>query len=104
VLSLHTVGDLFVPFLMEQVYAQRVAAQGKSDLLVQRIIRDVGHCGFTTAEQEVAFAALVKWVKQGIKPLGDNVLDPLVVADPEFGCQFTPVRHPASDPLPWACQ
>jgi len=104
VLSLHTVGDLFVPFLMEQVYAERVAAQGKSDLLVQRIIRDVGHCGFTTAEQEIAFADLVKWVEQGIKPLGDNVLDPLVVADPEFGCQFTPVRHPASDPLPWACQ
>jgi len=104
VLSLHTVGDLFVPFLMEQVYAQRVAAQGKSGLLVQRIIRDVGHCGFTTAEQEVAFADLVKWVEQGIKPLGDNVLNPLVVADPKYGCEFTPVRHPASDPLPWACQ
>lgn len=103
VLSLHTVGDLFVPFLMEQVYAQRVAAQGKSHLLVQRIIRDVGHCGFTTAEQEVAFADLVKWVEQGIKPLGDSVLDPLVVANPKYGCHFTPVRHPASDPLPWAC-
>ena len=103
VLSLHTVGDLFVPFLMEQIYAERVAANGKSGLLVQRIIRDVGHCGFTTAEQEVAFADLVKWVEQGIKPLGDNVLDPIVVKDPKYGCQFTPVRHPASDPSPWAC-
>jgi len=103
VLTLHTVGDLFVPFLMEQIYAQRVAEQGKSDLLVQRIIRDVGHCGFTTAEQEVAFAELVKWVETGVKPIGDDVLTPTVVANQKFGCQFTPVRHPASDPLPWAC-
>jgi pimeloyl-ACP methyl ester carboxylesterase len=103
VLSLHTVGDLFVPFLMQQVYAQRVAENGKSDLLVQRIIRDISHCGFTTAEQETAFADLVKWVEQGIKPSGDDVLDPDIVADPKYGCQFTPVRHTSSDPLPWAC-
>jgi len=103
VLSLHTIGDLFVPFLMEQIYAQRVASQGKSELLVQRAIRDVGHCGFTTLEQEIAFADLVKWVENGEKPYGDDVLTPSVVADPKYGCQFTPVRHPASDPLPWAC-
>ena len=103
VLTLHTVGDLFVPFLMEQIYAERVAGQGKSDLLVQRVIRDVGHCGFTTAEQEKAFGDLVNWLENGVKPAGDDVLTPSVVADPEFGCQFTPVRHPASDPSPWAC-
>jgi len=110
VLSLHTVGDLFVPFLMEQIYAQRVAEKGKSDLLVQRIIRDIIHCGFTTAEQEVAFADLVNWVENGTKPAGDDVLTPSVVADPKYGCQFTPVRHQYlspviiwDDPLPWAC-
>ena len=103
VLSLHTIGDLFVPFLMEEIYAQRVAWQGKSDLLVQRAIRDVNHCGFTLAEQETAFADLVKWVENGEKPYGDDVLAPSVVANPKYGCQFTPVRHPASDPLPWAC-
>jgi hypothetical protein len=110
VLTLHTIGDLFVPFLMEQIYAERVAEKGKSDLLVQRLIRDIIHCGFTTAEQEVAFADLVKWVEQGIKPAGDNVLDPAIVANPKYGCQFTPVRHTYSyppiiwdDPLPWAC-
>lgn len=93
VLSLHTVGDLFVPLLMQQIYAQRVADHGKSHLLVQKVIRDVGHCAFTPAEQEQAFEDLVKWVEQGIKPAGDNVLDPAVVADPKFGCQFTPVSH-----------
>jgi pimeloyl-ACP methyl ester carboxylesterase len=103
VLTLHTIGDLFVPFLMEQIYADRVAAQGKSDLLVQRVIRDLGHCGFTTGEQEIAFAALVNWVENGVKPAGDDVLTASVVANSKYGCQFTPVRHPASDPLPWAC-
>jgi len=103
VLSLHTVGDLFVPFLMQQIYAQRVAENGKAHLLVQRIIRDVGHCAFTIAEQEQAFADLVKWVEQGIKPEGDNVLDPAVVADRKFGCKFTLIRRQPYDPSPWAC-
>lgn len=100
VLSLHTIGDLFVPFLMEQIYAERVAAQGKSDLLVQRAIRDVGHCGFTTAEQESAFADLVNWVVNGIKPAGDDVLDPEVVAEPDFGCNFTLEDRPYALPCP----
>lgn len=103
VLTLHTIGDLFVPFLMQQVYAARVAEKGKANLLVQRAIRDVGHCSFTTAEQEQAFADLVKWVELGQKPQGDNVLDPAVVAAPKYGCQFTPVRHTPYDPQPWAC-
>lgn len=103
VLSLHTVGDLFVPLLMQQIYAQRVADNGKSHLLIQRVIRDVGHCAFTTAEQEKAFEDLVNWVEKGIKPAGDNVLNPGVVADPKFGCQFTPIRHSPYDPTPWAC-
>lgn len=94
VLSLHTIGDLFVPFLMEQIYAERVAAQGKSDLLVQRAIRDFGHCGFTTAEQESAFEDLVNWVVNDVKPAGDEVLDPEVVADPCFGCNFTLEERP----------
>jgi len=102
VLTLHTIGDLFVPFLMEEIYAERAAAQGKSGLLVQRAIRDLGHCGFTTAEQETAFADLVNWVENGAKPAGDNVLNAAVVANPKFGCQFTQVQR-AYDPSPWAC-
>ena len=102
VLSLHTVGDLFVPLLMQQVYARRVASQGKSDLLVQRVIRDVNHCGFTPAEQERAFADLVNWVEKGIKPEGDDVLNPAVVADPKYGCKYTTVQR-GYDPSPWAC-
>ncbi len=39
VLTLHNLGDLFVPVLNEVEYAKRVIARGKSDLLVQRAIR-----------------------------------------------------------------
>ena len=93
VLTLHTIGDLFVPLSMEQIYARRAAAQGTSDLLVQRVIRDHGHCGFVVSEEEAAFAALVNWVTNGVKPTGDDVLTPSVVASPNYGCTFTLPGH-----------
>lgn len=88
-LTLHTLGDLFVPFHMEQEYASRVKAKGYAHNLVQRATRDYGHCSFTGPELVQTFTDLVKWVEAGIKPAGDNVLDPAAVADPNFGCQFT---------------
>jgi pimeloyl-ACP methyl ester carboxylesterase len=94
VLSLHTIGDLFVPISMEQIYARRAASNGRSGLLVQRAYRDAGHCGFTVDEEATAFADLVDWVEKNIKPSGDPILDPAAVADPEFGCQFTQVQRP----------
>jgi hypothetical protein len=89
VLTLHDLGDLFVPFSMEQVYAQRVAAAGRSHLLVQRAIRGIEHCDFTAAELITGFTDLVRWVEQGVRPAGDDVLTPAVVADPAYGCRFT---------------
>ncbi len=88
-LTLHTLGDLFVPFHMEQEYARRVADKGNSANLVQRATRDYGHCSFTPAELVTTFVDLVKWVEAGIKPEGDNVLDATEVASPNFGCKFT---------------
>jgi pimeloyl-ACP methyl ester carboxylesterase len=93
VLSLHTLGDLFVPFSMEQIYARRMAANGVSGLLVERAIRDAGHCGFDPSEEQTAFADLVGWVEQGVKPAGDDILTPSVVAAPIFGCAFTLVQR-----------
>jgi hypothetical protein len=69
-------------------------------LLVQRAIRGRGHCEFTTAEVVTAFDDLVNWVENGVKPAGDDILDPQVVAQPDFGCQFTPVDHPLVPPCP----
>ncbi len=89
VLTMHDLGDLFVPFSMEQIYANRVAANGQSDLLVQRAIRGVGHCDFTAEELVRGFTDLVAWVEHGVRPPGDDVLKPAVVADPKYGCTFT---------------
>jgi len=94
VLSIHTIGDLFVPLSMEQIYAQRAKAQGTSDLLVQRAIRDHNHCGFAVPEEEAAFADLVNCVTNSVKPKGDDILTPAVVAAPTFGCQFSVTGHP----------
>ncbi len=100
VITLHNLGDLFVPVHNEVVYAERVAAKGKSDLLVQRAIRGVGHCDFTAAELSTAFLDLVAWVDLGVKPGGDDWLDPAAVADPLFGCAYTDGFHFLGTPCP----
>jgi hypothetical protein len=89
VLTLHTLGDLFVPFAMEQVYAAEVAAAGRSELLVQRAVRSTGHCEFSPVEAGTAWDDLVAWVEDGERPAGDDVLDAKAVADPAFGCRFS---------------
>jgi pimeloyl-ACP methyl ester carboxylesterase len=89
VLSLHGLGDLFVPFSMEQVYAAEVEAAGRSDELVQRAIRATGHCEFSPVEAGTAWDDLVAWVDGGAEPAGDDVTDPAAVADPAFGCAFS---------------
>ena len=88
VITIHNLGDLFVPVLNEVEYAKRVASHGKSDLLVQRAVRGVGHCDITGVELGSAFIDLVNWVEYGVKPAGDDFLDPAAVADPDFGCTF----------------
>lgn len=89
VLSLHTTGDLFVPLSMEQVYAREVAGNGHADRLVTRAIRDLRHCGFAVEELAAGFDDLIAWVDGGERPGGDDILDPLAVADRDFGCTFT---------------
>ena len=51
-------------------------------------------------EEERAFADLVNWVVNGVKPEGDDILDPAVVADPHFGCRFSAPGHPGFPPCP----
>jgi pimeloyl-ACP methyl ester carboxylesterase len=89
--SIHTLGDLFVPFSMQQIYRNRVVANGaaRADRVVQRAIRGATHCDFTNAEMQTAFDDMVRWVKQGTKPAGDDVLTPAVVAATTYGCTHT---------------
>ncbi|MDM0024526.1 alpha/beta hydrolase family protein [Variovorax saccharolyticus] len=89
VVTLHTLGDLYVPFSMEQIYQKRVAAKGNGKWLVQRAIRGATHCDFTVAEQVAAFDAMVKWEQGGPTPAGDDVVTPAAVAAPSYGCAFT---------------
>ncbi|WP_143435893.1 alpha/beta hydrolase [Hydrogenophaga sp. IBVHS1] len=89
VVSIHTLGDLFVPFSMQQVYQQRAAAKGNAGWLVQRAIRGASHCDFTTAEQVRAFEDMVTWEQTGVKPAGDDVMTPATVANAAYGCTFT---------------
>lgn len=104
-LTLHTLGDLFVPFHMEQEYARRVQAKGYAHNLVQRATRDYGHCTFTPTEWVQTFTDLVKWVEVGVKPAGDDVLNADTVAAPDFGCRFTDKTGPrAWDTFPPSLQ
>ena len=89
VVTLHTLGDLFVPFKMEQVYASRAKAKGNDKWLVQRAIRDVGHCAFTAAEASAAFDAMVVWEGGGAKPSGDDVSTAATLAASSYGCTYT---------------
>jgi hypothetical protein len=94
VLSMHDIGDLFVPFSMEQIYAARALAHGEGRLFVSRAIRGTGHCDFNQDELQAGFNDLVRWVRTGHRPAGDDILDPREVADPAFGCRFTVGTHP----------
>lgn len=89
VLSLHDLGDNFVPFSMEQHYFKDVARHGRTKHLVQRAIRAVGHCEFSDAEAGAAWDDLVRWQRGGPRPAGDDVVTRSVVADPRYGCRFT---------------
>ncbi|HZT76695.1 MAG TPA: hypothetical protein VFA27_08550 [Vicinamibacterales bacterium] len=72
-LTMHGTGDLFVPIFLEQTLHRAVVSAGKEALLVQRIYRLAGHCGFNQAEQIRAFDDLVAWVRKGVKPAGDRI-------------------------------
>jgi dienelactone hydrolase len=103
VVTIHTLGDMYVPFSMEQIFKKRADAQGTSGMLVQRAIRGVAHCDFTVNEQVKAFQDMVTWESGGAKPQGDDVLTASTVADPKYGCKFTDntltVDEPASSAI-----
>jgi pimeloyl-ACP methyl ester carboxylesterase len=89
VVSLHTLGDMYVPFSMQQIYRARAEANGNGDLLVQRAVRAPSHCDFTIQEQTEAFDAMANWVENNVKPAGDDVTTPGTVADPDYGCAYS---------------
>ncbi len=89
VVTIHTLGDMYVPFSMEQIYRNRTVAKGNGAWLVQRAIRAPSHCDFTVAEQVNAFRDMVTWAESGTKPAGDDVLTAATVAAAAYGCTHT---------------
>jgi len=87
VLTVHTTGDLFVPIEMAQIYGQEVINNGRGDLLVQRAVRDVGHCSFTAEELIQSYTDLFAWVETGVKPAGEDLIGD--ISSPTLGCAFT---------------
>jgi hypothetical protein len=92
VLTLHDLGDLFVPFSMEQAYRADVTRHGRGGLVVQRAIRAAQHCEFSDVEAGTAWDDLAAWVHRGVRPAGDDVTRPGAAT---FGCRF-------SDPAAYA--
>ena len=91
--TLHTTGDGQVPINQPQFLRRRVEEAGRGNLLVQRVIEDPGHCGFTTGEQEAAFQALVDWVEGGRAPDGTDLdVDDLRSLDRTFELAPRPDR------------
>ncbi len=97
VMSLHTLGDLTVPISAQQDLRRRVQTHGRDALLVQRLIRDSGHCSFTQVEVARALDDLVAWVEDGRKPAGDNLLDTAELRSTQAGCRFTDNRSQPGD-------
>jgi hypothetical protein len=73
-LTLYNTADYVVTFSNSQALQRAVNSAGNSNLLVQRIIRAPGHCGYSSAEIQTAMADLVNWVRTGTRPDGDDVL------------------------------
>jgi len=55
---IHTTGDPIVPFFHQPLYADKVAAEGRSELLERSDVERFGHCAFTSSEILAAFGAL----------------------------------------------
>jgi pimeloyl-ACP methyl ester carboxylesterase len=55
---LHTTEDPIVPFFHQPLYADKVAAAGRSELLERSDVERFGHCTFTSSEILAAFGAL----------------------------------------------
>jgi dienelactone hydrolase len=89
-LTMHGTGDLYVPIHLQRALKRAVTDAGHGDLLVQRIYRIAGHCGFNADEQARSFDDLVNWVHNGVRPAGDDVLGDLHDAGRVFTSPLRP--------------
>ncbi len=97
VLTLHTTIDPINPPFHEKLYADTVAAAGKSDLLLQVFTGlPPGHCEFTPAQRVRALAAMETFLATGTWPSETFFHDPANGLDIGFVLGFIP-----PDPYFW---
>jgi hypothetical protein len=107
-LTMHGTGDLFVPIFLERTLKKEVSNAGRQNLLTQRVYRIGGHCQFSQPEMIKSFDDMVKWVRDGVRPDGDDVdrdlsnagltfTDPLRPNDPG-GVRISPASKPTGQP------
>jgi pimeloyl-ACP methyl ester carboxylesterase len=90
VMAIQETADFRVPFRLQQNYRRRVEEAGTSHFLVQRAVRQPGHCGIENTVRQPAFDDLVTWIENGAEPAGDDVLGDVS----QLGVRWTPLRHP----------
>jgi hypothetical protein len=90
VMAIHETGDFRAPFRLEQDYRRRTNKAGTSHLLVQRALRQAGHCDIDGVVRESAFDDLVICIEKGTMPAGDDVLGDVR----DLGLRWTPLPHP----------
>lgn len=83
-LTIHDTGDGFVPIYNEQVLRKLVDGAGNGNNLVQRAVRRFLHCDFSIEERNRAFNDMINWVKNGVKPEGQDLRGSLIDAGKPF--------------------
>lgn len=69
VFTLHGTRDPNVPIFHEQLFAEKVARQGRSQFLHQRSVAVFGHVVYPADAIPQAFLDLVNWMNSGAKPV-----------------------------------
>jgi hypothetical protein len=76
-----------VPSYGTLTFTSYIGTQAK---LVQRAVRQPGHCGIENTVRQPAFDDLVTWIENGTEPAGDDVLGDVS----QLGVRWTLLRHP----------
>ena len=82
----------------QAAYRDRVAAAGRSELLVQTFTNEAEHSALNAPEYVAVFEALMAWIDQGAKPDARSVATLCEAASPRYGaaCLFDEEYRPTT--------
>lgn len=85
----------------QAAYRERVAAAGRSDLLVQTFTNEAEHSALSAPEYVAVFEALMAWIDQGAKPDAESVAALCAAARSRYAgaCLFDEHYRPATGRL-----